>query len=98
MAHKMRAARATAKRGDIFTPATEAMFRRLIRPPMTKGADAAENKAIVKEDAPAAGEVPFKVNGGVPERGAAVDRAAGRAEGAAAAARRTCSTGSSANT
>jgi hypothetical protein len=67
LAAKIRTARATAKRGDIFTPATAAMFRRLIRPPMTKGPDAAENKAIVKEDAPKAGEVPFKVNGEYPK-------------------------------
>jgi hypothetical protein len=67
LAAKIRAARANVKRGDIFTPATEAMFRRLIRPPMTKGPDAAENKAIVKEDAPAPGEIPFKVNGEYPK-------------------------------
>ena len=67
LATKIRAARVNAKRGDIFTPATEAMFRRLIRPPMTKGPDATENKAIVKEDAPQASEVPFKVNGEYPK-------------------------------
>ena len=67
LAAKIRTARATAKRGDLFTPATEAMFRRLIRPPMTKGRDAVENKAIVKEDAPKTGEVPFKVNGEYPK-------------------------------
>ena len=67
LAAKIRAARAAAKRGDIFTPATEAMFRRLIRPPMTKGPDAVENKAIVKEDAPKARDVPFKVNGEYPK-------------------------------
>ena len=94
----MRAAAPTAKRGDIFTPATQAMFRRLLRPPLTTGPDAADNKAIIKDDAPKPKEVPFKVNGGIPEGGAALDRAAGRAEGAAAAARRICSTGSSAST
>ena len=67
LAAKIRTARAAAKRGDIFTPATEAMFRRLIRPPMTKGPDAVENKAIVKEDAPKARDVPFKVNGEYPK-------------------------------
>ena len=45
----------SAKQGDIFTPATEAMFRRLLRPPLAKGADAADNKAIIKEDAPTGG-------------------------------------------
>jgi hypothetical protein len=67
LAAKIRNVRATAKRGDIFTPATEAMFRRLIRRPMTKGPDAAENKAIIKEDAPTTREVPFKVNGEYPK-------------------------------
>jgi hypothetical protein len=67
LAAKIRTARANAKRGDIFTPATEAMFRRLIRQPMTKGPDAAENTAIVKDDAPQAGEIPFKVNGEYPK-------------------------------
>ena len=36
MAHRVRAARAGAKPGDIFTPATQAMFRRLLRQPLTK--------------------------------------------------------------
>ena len=67
LASKIRVARATAKPGDIFTPATEAMFRRLIRPPMVTGPDAKENKAIVKEDAPKPGEVPFKINGEYPK-------------------------------
>jgi hypothetical protein len=67
LAAKIRVARATAKRGDILTPATEAMFKRLIRPPMVTGPDAKENKAIVKEDAPKPGEVPFKINGEYPK-------------------------------
>ena len=67
LATKIRAARAGARRGDIFTPATEAMFRRLIRPPMTRGPDAAGNTAIVKEDAPEPADVPFKVNGEYPK-------------------------------
>ena len=52
LAQKVREARPAAKPGDIFTPATQAMFRRLLRPPLTKGPDAAENKAIIKDDAP----------------------------------------------
>jgi hypothetical protein len=67
LAAKIRVARAKAQRGDIFTPATEALFRRLIRPPMVTGPDAKENKAIVKEDAPKPGEVPFKINGEYPK-------------------------------
>ena len=67
MAQRVREARATAKRGDIFTPATQAMFRRLLRPPLTKGEDAADNKAIIKDDAPQPKEVPFKVNAEYPK-------------------------------
>ena len=67
LAARVRAARATAKRGDVFTPATQAMFRRLLRPPLAKGTDAAENKAAIKEDAPAPKELPFKVNAAYPK-------------------------------
>jgi hypothetical protein len=67
MAQKVRDARPAAKPGDILTPATQAMFRRLLRPPLTKGPDAADNKAIIKDDAPAAKEVPFKVNAEYPK-------------------------------
>jgi hypothetical protein len=67
LAQKVREARPAAKPGDIFTPATQAGFRRLLKPPLTKGPDAAENKATIKEDAPAAKEVPFKVNAEYPK-------------------------------
>lgn len=67
LAANVRVARATAKPGDIFTPATAEMFRRLIRPPMVTGPDAKENMAIVKEDAPKPGAVPFKINGEYPK-------------------------------
>ena len=67
MAQRVRDARVGAKAGDIFTPATQAMFRRMLRPPLGKGADAADNKATIKEDAPAAKEVPFKVNAEYPK-------------------------------
>jgi hypothetical protein len=66
MAQQIRVARANAKPGDIFTPATQAMFRRLLNPSM-KGAEGAENKNAIKEDSPAAGEVPFKINGEYPK-------------------------------
>ena len=66
-AQRIRAARVSAKQGDIFTPATHAMFKRMLRPPLAKGTDAADNKAIIKDDAPQAGEVPFKVNGDYPK-------------------------------
>ncbi len=64
---RIRAARVSAKPGDIFTPATQALFKRMLRPPLAKGTDAADNKAIIKDDAPQAGEVPFKVNGEYPK-------------------------------
>jgi hypothetical protein len=67
MAQKIRDARPAAKAGDIFTPATQAMFRRLLKPPLAKGPDAAKNKEIIKDDAPAAREVPFKVNAEYPK-------------------------------
>ena len=67
MAQKVREARHGAKPGDIFTPATQAMFKRLLRPPLTKGPDAADNKATIKDDAPAPKEVPFKVNAEYPK-------------------------------
>ena len=67
IAHHVRSARATAKRGDLFTPATQAMFRRMLRPPLAKGSDAADNKAIIKDDSPAVKDVPFKVNAEYPK-------------------------------
>ncbi len=67
LAARIRAARSSAKRGDVFTPATEALFRRLLRPQVTGTADAADNNAIIKDDAPKPQEVPFKVNGEYPK-------------------------------
>jgi hypothetical protein len=48
MGDRVRQARATAKRGDLFTPATEAMFRRTLKPPLTRGKEGADNKAIIR--------------------------------------------------
>jgi len=68
MAQMVRGARADAKRGDIFTPATQAMFRRLLHSQLTKGGgEGADNKAIIKDDAPEPKEVPFKVNADYPK-------------------------------
>lgn len=67
MGEMVRRARGTAKRGDLFTPATEAMFRRALRPPLTRGKEGADNKAIIKDDAPQPKEVPFKVNSVYPK-------------------------------
>ena len=66
MAIQIRAARATAKRGDIFTPEIAAHFRRLLNPEL-KGEDGRDAKAVLKDDAPAPGEIPFKVNAKYPD-------------------------------
>ena len=65
LAAKIQAARATAKQGDIFMPAIRPVFRRLLAPEL-KGVDGRDAKAILKDDAPAPGSVPFKVNAKYP--------------------------------
>jgi len=66
LATKVAAARANAKRGDIFTPATQAMFRRLLNP-VVKGPEGGEVKEAMKEDAPAPSELPYKINAQYPK-------------------------------
>jgi hypothetical protein len=66
LAAKVQAARPDAKHGDIFTPAIRPVFRRLLTAPLT-GADGRDAKAIIKDDAPAPGTVPFKVNARYPD-------------------------------
>lgn len=68
LAQQVRAARANAKRGDIFTPATAAMFRRLLNPTV-KGPDGAENKQLLinDHDVPDPKDIPVKVNGEYPK-------------------------------
>ncbi len=61
---QIRAARAGAKQGDIFTPEVAAKFRRLLYPE-TQGDDGRDAKAIIKDDAPT--NVPFKVNAKYPD-------------------------------
>ena len=63
---KIQAARASAKHGDIFSPEMRPIFRRLLAPEL-KGEDGRDAKAILRDDAPAAGTVPFKVNAKYPE-------------------------------
>jgi hypothetical protein len=63
---KIQAARATAKHGDIFSPEIRPIFRRLLAPEL-KGAEGRDAKAVLKDDAPAPGTVPFKVNAKYPE-------------------------------
>jgi hypothetical protein len=66
LAAKIQAARAGARQGDIFTPEMRPVFRRLLAPEM-KGEEGRDTKAIIKDDAPAPGTVPFKVNAKYPE-------------------------------
>lgn len=66
LAAKIRAARANAKQGDIFTPDVRPVFRRLLAPEL-KGEDGRDAKAVLKDDAPAPGSVSFKVNARYPE-------------------------------
>ena len=65
LAAKVRAARSQAKQGDIFTPAVRPIFRRLLAPEL-KGAEGRDTKAVLEDDGPAPGSVPFKVNAKYP--------------------------------
>jgi hypothetical protein len=66
LAGRVQAARVSAKAGDVFTPAVQPVFRRLLAPEL-KGEDGRDAKAVLKDDAPAPGTVPFKVNAKYPE-------------------------------
>jgi hypothetical protein len=66
LAAKVQAARANAKHGDIFTPPIRAKFRQLLAPEL-KGEEGRDTKAILRDDDPAPGTVPFKVNAKYPE-------------------------------
>lgn len=63
---RIRAARADAKHGDVFTPEISTQFRRLLAPEM-KGEDGQDTKKVLKTDAPPAATVAFKVNAKYPE-------------------------------
>jgi hypothetical protein len=62
LAERLRAARSTAKQGDIFTPAIAAQFKKLLRPETRDTA----TKAAIKDDNP--GAIAFKINGPYPEK------------------------------
>jgi hypothetical protein len=64
MSAQIRAARANAAHGDIFTPEITAQFRRMLSPEL-KGDDGRDAKAIIKDDAPT--NITFKVNAKYPE-------------------------------
>ena len=66
LAHQIRLARATAKPGDIFTPETQRLFRRLLSPTL-KGDEGVENKTVLKEDRAPVEKIPIKVNGEYPK-------------------------------
>jgi hypothetical protein len=66
LAALIRAERANAKQGEIFTPPVGAAFRRLMYPEI-KGPDGAQTKKAIKDDAPPPGEVVLKVNAKYPE-------------------------------
>ena len=66
LAARIQAARTSAKHGDIFSPEIRPVFRRLLAPEV-KGREGRDTKAVLKDDAPAPGTVPFKVNAKYPE-------------------------------
>jgi hypothetical protein len=66
LAAKLQAARAGARHGDIFAPELRRAFRGLLAPEL-KGEEGRSAKAVLKDDAPAPGTVPFKVNAKYPE-------------------------------
>jgi hypothetical protein len=61
LANNIRAQRANAKAGDIFTPDVRSAFRRLMYPQL-KGEDGADAKTVLKDDAPKPSEVKLAVN------------------------------------
>ena len=65
LAERIRARRATAMHGDIFTPQVRAVFRRLLRPEL-KGEQGRDIDAKLNDDAPAPGAVPIEVNAKYP--------------------------------
>ena len=66
LAEKSRVARAEARQGDIFTPETRQLLRRLMSPE-TKGTAGKENKAAMKEEQGELKGVVLKVNARYPD-------------------------------
>lgn len=64
LAKNLRMARKDAKAGDIFTPETRQLFRRLMYPEL-KGSEGPETKDAIKEETPAG--VALKVNARYPD-------------------------------
>lgn len=65
LAAKIRAARADASPGDILTAEIRNKLRRLMAPEL-KGQEGRDTKAVLKDDAPAPTDIPFKVNATYP--------------------------------
>jgi hypothetical protein len=66
LASKIQVARAGARQGEIFTPEIRRVFRRLLAPEL-KGEEGRDTKAVLKDETPAPGTVPFEVNARYPE-------------------------------
>ena len=67
LAARIQAARPTAKRGDIFTPAIQARFRRLLSPEM-RGIRGQNTRGIIRDEGPGLEAFSFKVNGPYPKQ------------------------------
>ena len=66
LAQHIKAARAGARPGDILTPPTQRVFKRLLSPTL-KGDEGVENKTVLKEDRPPSEKIPFAVNAAYPK-------------------------------
>jgi hypothetical protein len=66
LARQIKVARASARPGDVFTPATQRLFKRLLNPTL-QGDEGVENKTVLKEDRPLASKIPFAVNAEYPK-------------------------------
>lgn len=66
LASRIRAARPEARQGDIFTPQTSQVFRRLLTATM-EGPDSAKIRASLRHAEPV-GKIPLQVNAAYPER------------------------------
>jgi hypothetical protein len=66
LAAKIQAARPAAAQGDIFTVEIRHKFRRLLAPEL-QGEDGRDIKAVLKDDAPPADAIKWKVNAKYPE-------------------------------
>jgi hypothetical protein len=66
LAARIRAARAGAARGDLFTPAAERRFRQLLNPTM-RGVRGQNTRGIIADEGPGEGGFPFKVNDSYPK-------------------------------